>query len=98
MTAPSTSQRDLVAFIDYLASKGLMNAATAAGRKAAVNTLLGTLDADETADVTTLNLDDVAKRFLNKRNDVRPDSVKVYKSRVASSIADFKKYRADRLN
>jgi hypothetical protein len=98
MTAPTTSQKDLVAFIDFLKDKGLMNTATAVGRKAAVNTLFSALDAAETADVTTLNLDEVAKRFMNKRNDVKPNSVKVYKSRVHSAIVDFKKYRADPLN
>ncbi|MBI5322738.1 hypothetical protein [Bradyrhizobium sp.] len=99
MTTAKTSQGDLVAFLDYLADKGLMNAATASARKAAVRTLFSALDPSETADVTTLNLDEVAMRFLNKRGgEFKPESVKVYKSRVASSIADFKKYRADPLN
>jgi hypothetical protein len=99
MTGATSSQKDLIAFLDYLSDKGLMNTQTAAGRKAAVNTLLSALDPDETADVTKLNLDEVATRFLNKRaGDVRPDSVKVYKSRVASAIKDFQKYRADPLN
>jgi hypothetical protein len=44
-------------------------------------------------------LDDVALRFLNKRSgEVKPDSVKVYKSRVQSAIRDFMNYRADPLN
>jgi hypothetical protein len=99
MTGPSTSQKDLVAFLDFLADKGLMNAQTATSRKASVNTLLSALDAAETADVTALNLDEVARRFLNKRSgEVKPDSVKVYKSRVQSAINDFKRYRADPLN
>ena len=59
--------------------------------KAAVNTLLSILDNSEIEDVTTLDLDEVANRFMNKRGtEVKPDSVKVYKSRVASAIADFK--------
>jgi hypothetical protein len=99
MAGPNTSQEDLVAFLDYLADKGLMNMQTASGRKAAVRTLFGALDPAETADVTTLNLDEVAMRFMNKRGgEFKPDSVKVYKSRVASAIEDFKKYRADPLN
>jgi hypothetical protein len=99
MTATSTSHKDLIAFLDWLADRGMMNAQTAAGRKASVNTLFSALDPDETADVTTLNLDDVARRFMNKRpGEVRPDSVKVYKSRVQAAITDFKNYRADPLN
>jgi hypothetical protein len=99
MTTSNTSQNDLIAFLDFLADKGLMNATTAASRKASIRTLFSVLDASETADVTALNLDDVARRFLNKRSgDFKPESVKVYKSRIASSIADFKKYRVDPLN
>ncbi|MDB5601746.1 MAG: hypothetical protein JWN71_3790 [Xanthobacteraceae bacterium] len=92
-------QIDLVSFLEYLASKGLMNGATAAARKAAVNTLFSVLDKNETEDVTSLNLDEVAMRFLNKRGaDFKPESVRVYKSRVSNAIQDFKKYRADPLN
>jgi hypothetical protein len=98
MTATNTPS-DLLAFLDYLATKGLMNNVTASGRKAAVKAFFGVLDDTETADVTALDLDEVAMRFLNKRGAaLKPDSVKVYKSRVASAIADFKKYRADPLN
>ncbi len=92
------SQIDLLAFLDFLSSKGLMNAGTTSGRKAAVNTLFSVLDETETADVTTLDIDQVAMRLLTKRGaDFKPDSVRVYKSRVASTIEDFKRYRADPL-
>ena len=95
----TNSQIDLIAFLDYLSSKGLMNIATANSRKAAVRTLLSVLDEAETTDVTALDLDDVASRFLIKRGgEFKPESVKVYKSRVANAIEDFKKYRADPLN
>jgi len=99
MTTASNGQADLIAFLDYLKGKGLMNGATASARKAAVKTLFSVLDDSETADVTTLNLDDVSMRFLNKRGgEFKPASVKVYKSRVASAIEDLKRYRADPLN
>jgi hypothetical protein len=99
MTTPTNTPNDLLAFLDYLATKGLMNGVTASGRKAAVKTLFSVLDDNESGDVTALNLDEVAMRFLNKRGgEFKPDSVKVYKSRVASAIEDFKKYRADPLN
>lgn len=100
MTSESkVAKADLTAFLDYLGDKGLMNASTVSSRKAAVNTLLGVLAPEELQDVTALKLDDVAVRFLNKRgSEFKPDSVKVYKSRVASAIDDFKKYRADPLN
>jgi hypothetical protein len=95
----NNGQVDLIAFLDYLGSKGLMTGATVAARKAAVRTLLGVLDEAETADITTLDLDEVSRRLLNKRgSEFKPDSLKVYKSRVASAIEDFKRYRADPLN
>ena len=101
MTSAAHTLGDLLAFLDYLATKGLMNGVTASGRKAAVKTLFSVLDEKEAAevDVTAMDLGEVAMRLLNKRGgDLKPDSVKVYKSRVASAIADFKKYRADPLN
>jgi hypothetical protein len=49
--------------------------------------------------VTPLDLDEVSKRFMNKRGSAfKPDSVKIYKARVASAIQDFLKYKADPLN
>ncbi|RXH06296.1 hypothetical protein [Bradyrhizobium vignae] len=95
----SNSQTDLLAFLDFLASKGLMTVGTVNGRKAAIRTLFSVLDEAELTDVTSLNLDEVSMRFLNKRGaEFKPESVRVYKSRVAGSIDDFRKYRADPLN
>jgi len=99
MTTTSNTPNDVMAFIDYLRTKGLMNDATARGRKAAVAAMFSVLDETERADVTAVDLDELAIRFLNKRGgEFQPSSVKVYKARVASALADFKKYRADPLN
>lgn len=99
MAVSNNSQTDLLAFLDFLATKGLMTVGTVNGRKAAIRTLFGVLDEAELADVTSLNLDEVSMRFLNKRGaEFKPESVRVYKSRVAGAIEDFKKYRADPLN
>lgn len=92
------SKKGLVEFLDFLGRKGLMNPATISSRKAAVNTLLGVLSEEELADVRRLEIDQVASRFLNLRgSSFKPDSVKVYKARVAAAIQDLVNYRKDPL-
>lgn len=88
------SIQELNKFLDYLRTKGLMKADTVAARKAAVNGVLGILTPEETKDVRSLDLDDVILRFANlKGSGFKPESIRVYKSRVSSSIADFLEYR-----
>lgn len=88
------SKEALIKFLEYLADKGLMNAYTVSSRKAAVNTVLGALSDEDTKDVRTLNIDDVERKFTNLQGTkFKPDSIRVYKSRVAGSIADFIQFR-----
>ena len=90
------SREELLKFLDYLGEKGLMKRSTAISRKAAVNTLLSILEADEAADVRTLNLDDLMTRFANLRQgQFKPESLSVYKSRLSSSIQEFVRWRAN---
>jgi hypothetical protein len=90
------SVQELNDFLDYLRVKGLMTASAIAGRKAAVNNILGILSAEEMKDVRNLDLDQVAARFANlKGSGFKPDSLRVYKSRVSTAIADFLAYRKD---
>tara|TARA_R110002167_G_scaffold28513_1_gene95772 strand:+ start:1064 stop:1630 length:567 start_codon:yes stop_codon:yes gene_type:complete len=87
------STTDLLKFLDYLAEKGLMPAATAAARKASANKMLAVLSDEEARDVTTIDMDDVALRFHNKNGQqYTPGSIQTYKSRVTSSIDDFRAY------
>jgi hypothetical protein len=83
----------LTTFLDYLSSKGLMAKNTAAGRKAACGKVLGVLDPEEQSDVLNLDLDDAMTRFINLEGRAyTPNSLNVYKSRVASSLSDFASY------
>jgi hypothetical protein len=92
------SKKDLMDFLEFCGEKGLMNPQTAAARKASVSSFLGILDENDAQDVTTLDLDVVTSKFLNLRGkDFKQDSVKVYKSRVESSIRDFVAYKNDPL-
>jgi hypothetical protein len=87
------SREAAVAFLEYLAQKGLMAPATARARKAAVNTVLGILDNHEAQDVTSINLDDVMNRFANLQGkEYNPASLRTYKSRVRSALDDFASY------
>jgi len=66
---------------------------TAANRKAAVSKVLGVLPSSEAADVTTLDLDDVMRRFTNlEGRGYTPGSLTTYLSRLKSAVDDFKLY------
>lgn len=93
------SRAALLDFVDYLSKKGLMNQATAANRKAAVNKVLSILDDEEAADVSKINIDAVMTRFHNlEGSKYTPSSLNVYKSRLKSAIDDFLRYQKDPLN
>ena len=92
------STADLLKFLDYLAEKGLMPAATAASRKASANKMLAVLSEEEAHDVTSIDMDDVALRFHNLNGQqYTPGSIQTYKSRVGSAIDDFRAYLANPL-
>jgi hypothetical protein len=87
------SREELLKFLDYVASKGLMSPVTARSRKASANKVLGILSDDEAEDVTALDLDAVMVRFSNlEGRNYTPESLMTYKSRVKSSIEDFRSY------
>lgn len=92
------SRRAVLDFLDYLANKGLMNRSTVVSRKAAVNTLLSILDEAEASDLRKLDVDALVARFGNlKGSDFKPDSLRVYRSRLLSVLDDFTRYRSDPL-
>lgn len=93
------SREAVLEFLDFMANKGLMNRATAVSRKAAVNTLLSILSPEEASDIRGLKIDDLVMRFNNlKPREFKPDSLRVYKSRLNSVIEDFERYKADPLS
>jgi hypothetical protein len=92
------SREDLMDFLGYLGEKGLMNQQTAAARKASVSSFLSVLSAEEAKDITALDLNQVTTQFINlKGRTMQQGSIKVYKSRVESSIRDFIAYKRDPL-
>jgi hypothetical protein len=91
-----TSGKALVDFWKWAGDKGLVNQNTAIGKRAACTQVLGALDDWETLDVSKLNIDDVFRRFVNKRSkDFKPKSLGTYKSRFTQALGDFLAYRKD---
>lgn len=92
------SRTALLEFLDYLSTKGLMAKGTVAARKAASSQILGILEADEAADVTSIDLDQVVHRFQNLHGKkYTPQSLTTYKSRVKAAIDDFTSYSSNPL-
>lgn len=92
------SRPALLAFLDYLSSKGLMAKATVSARKAASSQILAILEDDEAADITNIDLDQVVHRFQNLHGKkYTPQSLTTYKSRVKAAIDDFSSYLANPL-
>lgn len=92
------SRKDVLDFLEFLANKGLMNKDTVTSRKAAVNTLLSILTDEEARDLRNIDVDLLITRFHNLRGgEFKPESLRVYKSRLNSVLSDFERYKADPL-
>lgn len=84
---------DLLAFLDWMADKGLAPSNTISSRKASSNKVLSALGAEETVDVTLVDVDDAIRRFGVKHGqEYSPDSLQSYKSRLRTALDDFKAY------
>src|ERR1041385_6868861 len=93
------TRKDLLDFLDWMSEKGLMAKNTVAARKAAATKVLGILNDDEAQDVTSLNLDDIMRRFTNlEGRGYTPGSLTTYQSRLRSALDDFKLYLDKPLN
>jgi len=92
------TKNDFLSFLDFLSEKGLLAKATAQSRKASANKVFAILDADETQDVTTIDLDELMYRFSNlEGQNYKPQSLQVYKSRIRSALDDFANYKENPL-
>jgi hypothetical protein len=87
------SRQDFMEFLDWIAQKGLMAPNTIAARKGAANKVLAVLDEDDAKDVTTLDVDDVMRRFgYREGKNYTPGSLQTYASRLRAALDDFKAY------
>lgn len=93
MESIDTSGKALVDHWKWAAEKGLMNLNTARSLSAACKQVLSVLDGWEKLDVRAIDVDDVVRRFQNRRNkDFKPDSLEVYKQRFGQAVAKFLQY------
>lgn len=87
------SEEEVLKFLDYVGSKGLMNESTARARKIAVQKFLGILEPSEKTDLRNINRDELFTRFMHKfAREFRPGSLQTYKQRCFSALDDFVSY------
>ncbi len=96
MESIDTSGKSLIEHWKWAAEKGVMNPNTANAFRAACTQVLSVIDGWETLDVRTIDVDDVCRRFQNKRNkDFKPESLDAYKRRFTQAVRMFLEYAAD---
>src|SRR5258708_10109926 len=96
MESIDTSGKALVAHWRWAADKGLMNSNTANALRAACTQVLAVSENWETLDVRTIDIDDICRRFQNKRSkDFKPDSLDAYKRRFGQAVKLFLDYAND---
>jgi hypothetical protein len=87
-----------IEFLDFAASRGLINANTAGAMRAAVKEVLRGVEGEEwgTIDLATIDVDDYVTRFERlSPGRLKPDSLSVYKARFKNAVAMFSAYRAN---
>jgi hypothetical protein len=87
---------EVIKFLEFAGRKSILNEHAIHNRMTACHNLFGGLNEEEdNLDYILKNLDVLVNRFRNKNNNVRASTLKVYKSRVKSSVEDFKAWSAD---
>ena len=87
--------KDLVAFLDYAANKGLMNKDWAGTLKSAAKVVLSTVEPEtwESLNIENVDLDAFIQRFERLRmGDLKPDSMNVYGKRVRNAITAYRDF------
>jgi hypothetical protein len=97
--ANAFSRDDLLGFLDHVAERGLMPAATAKALAVAVRNVLGVLSDTEQEDLSALDQTGVIKRFTIKRaRDFNPSSLREYGRRFERAISLYETWREDPAN
>ena len=86
---------DVLQFLDHAAERGMMPSTTANSLKVASGKLFEILTDSERLDVRRLDLDELAKRFQNKRaRDYSPSSLKEYGRRTKRAVDLFLQWKS----
>ncbi len=87
---------EVVKFLEFASRKSILNEHAVTCRLTACHNLFAGLNEEEDSlDFILSNLDVLTHRFHNKNPNVQASTLKVYKSRVKSSIEDFQGWSAD---
>src|ERR1700733_4930856 len=87
---------EVIKFLEFAGRKSILNEHAINCRLTACHNLFSVLNEEEDSiDYILKNLDLLINRFRNKNNNVRASTLKVYKSRVKSSLEDFRSWSAD---
>jgi len=87
---------EVVKFLEFAGKKSILNEHTINCRLTACNNLFSILnEGEDNIEYMIHNLDLLVNRFRNKNNSVQPSTLKVYKSRVKSSLEDFQAWSKD---
>lgn len=87
---------EVVKFLEFAGRKSILNDTAVGCRLTACNNLFSVLNEDEdNLNYILKNLDVLIHRLSNKNLNVNAATLKVYKSRVKSSIEDFKAWSSD---
>lgn len=87
----------LIEFLDYAASKGLMNRNTAGAQKSSVAKVLA-IEGDhwQETNLREVNVDDQLTRFQNlKKSSYSPSSLRAYESRFRTALEEYFRYLDD---
>jgi hypothetical protein len=91
-----TSGKSLIEHWRWASDKGVMNPNTASAFRAACAQVLSVAEGWESLDVRTIDVDDICRRFQNKRSkDFKPESLDAYKRRFGQAVTLFLKYAND---
>jgi len=87
---------EVLKFLEFVGRKLILSKQAVDCRLTACNNLFAVLNEDEDSiEYILKNLDVLINRFRNRNTNVRASTLKVYKSRVKSSLEDFKAWSAD---
>ncbi len=96
MSGIDRSGKALVEHWNWAAEKGLMNQHTAAALRTACAKVLEAVDGWEVSDVTTMDAEDVFRRFQNKNSKVyKPKTLEEYRRRFLQAVQQFVDYVND---
>lgn len=88
------STTDVMEFLEYMATKGLAKKSTMSSRRVSCSKVFAILDDEQREDVREIDLEEIMARFANiSGSNYTPDTLTVYKSRVAKSIEEFLRYK-----